>query len=233
MLAMTGFYYFSLLSLIGLSVLTDHHWFVSLLTSTTYLCWSCHSPSLDKEDYFVFLFVVALLPATLWVLFLFPSFMAYTQWLQLILTSFRQYVIPAGHFPQKSRSRNPRICFPLSPLPDHTLLPMTHDPPPPVLAGYRLVKSRPCMCSTSACVQNLPAAFAVVWRLLCTFCRPSLTSYGVSCFLISLSLWFAPLRGYVLFDCGVFLLQPTLLLLSVFLLPFPVALFCHSCCDVI
>ena len=45
------------------------------------------------------------------------------------------------------------------------------------------------MCSISACVQNLPTAFAVVWRLVCTSCRPSLTSYGVSYFLIPHSLW--------------------------------------------
>ena len=44
--------------------------------------------------------------------------------------------------------------------------------------------SRPCTCSTSVYVQNLLAAhaFAVVWRLICTFCHPSLTSYDVSYF---------------------------------------------------
>ena len=46
-------------------------------------------------------------------------------------------------------------------------------------------------------------------------------------------LWLASLRGWALFDCGLFLLQPTLLLLSAVLLPFPPKLFCHSCCDVI
>ena len=54
-------------------------------------------------------------------------------------------------------SRNPIIGFPLSLPPDHTLLPLTHDPRPPVLAEYKLVKSGPCTCSTFACVQNLPA----------------------------------------------------------------------------
>ena len=68
-LAVTDFYYFSLqLPLSGLGVLTDHHWFVNCSTSTTYLCWLCHSLSPNKEGYFVRLFAVALLPATVWVL---------------------------------------------------------------------------------------------------------------------------------------------------------------------
>ena len=64
--------------------------------------------------------------------------------------------------PQKSQSRNLRIGFPLSPPPDHTLLPLTHDPPPPVLAGYRMVKSGPYACLNSVCVQNLSTVFVVV-----------------------------------------------------------------------
>ena len=130
--------------------------------------------------------------------------------MQLILASFGWYVISAGHFPQKSLSRNPRIGFPLSPPPGHTLLPLTHDLPPHVLAGYRLVKSGPCVCSTSTCVQNLPAVFAVVWRLVCTSCRLSLTSYGVSYFFIPHSLWLTPLRSRALLDCELFFLQPIL-----------------------
>ena len=75
--------------------------------------------------------------------------------------------------------------------------------------------SRPCACSTFVYVQNLPAAhaFAMVWRLVCTFYRPFLTSYGVSYFLISHLLWPTPFRGRALLDCGLFFLQPTLLLL--------------------
>ena len=152
-----------------LGVLADHHWFVSHSVTTTYLYWLCQSPSLDKEDYFVCFFVVALLPAMMWVLSLSLSLMVCTLWFQLILISFGRYVISVGHFPQKSLSRNPRIGFPLSLLPDHTLLPLTCDPPLPVLVGYRLVMFRPCACSTFVYVQNLPAAFAVVWRLMCTF----------------------------------------------------------------
>ena len=95
------------------------------------------------------------------------------------------------------------------------------------------MKSGPYVCSTSACVQNLPAVFAVIWRLICTSCRPSLTSYGVSYFLIPYSLWSTPFRGRALLDCGLFFLQPNLLFLSAVLLLFPTVPFCHSCCDVI
>ena len=160
--------------------------------------------------------------------------MACIQWFQLILASFGWYTISTGHFPQKNLSGNPRIGFSLSPLPDHTLLRLTHDPSLPVLAGYRLVMSGPCVCSTSVFVQNLPAAhvFVVVWRLLYTFCPPSLTSYGVSYFLIFHSLWPAPFRHWALLDCWLFFLQPTLLLLFVDLLPFPTVPLYHSCCDV-
>ena len=162
-----------------------------------------------------------------------PSLMACTQQFQLILTSFGRYIISIGHFPQKSLSRNPRIGFSLFLPLDHPLLLLTHDPPPPVLAGYRLVKSGPCACSTSVCVQNLPATFVVVQRLLCTFYRPSLTSYGMSYFLIPHSLWPTPFRGWALFDCGLFFIQPTFLLISAVLLPFPAIPFYHSYCDVI
>ena len=147
--------------------------------------------------------------------------------------SFGRYVISAGHFPQKSLSKNQRIGIPLSPPPDHTFLPLTHDPPPPVLARYRLVKFAPCACSTFACVQNLLAAFDMIWRLVCTFCHLSLTSYGVSYFLIPHSLWPTPFKGRALLDCELFFFQSTLLLFSPVLLPFPVVPLCHSCCDVI
>ena len=77
--------------------------------------------ALDKEDYFVCLLVVTLFSATVRVLSL-------SLFLSLIAcASFKWYVIPAKHFPQKSLSRNPIIGFPLSPLPNHALLPLTHD----------------------------------------------------------------------------------------------------------
>ena len=86
--------------------------------------------------------------------------------------------------------------------------------PPPVLARYGLVMSGPCVCFISMYIQNLPAThvFIVVWRLVYTFCRPSLVSYGVSYFLASHSLKPAPFEVGLLLGRGLFLLQPTLLL---------------------
>ena len=51
------------------------------------------------------------------------------------------------------------------------LLPLTHDPPLPILARYRLEVFGPCTCSTSLLAAH---ASAVVWRLClhilpCTF----------------------------------------------------------------
>ena len=135
--------------------------------------------------------------------------------------------------PQKNLRRNRIIGFPFSPPPDHTLLPLTHDPLLPVLAGYRLVMSGPYACSTSVYVQNLPAVFIVIWRLICTFCCSSLTSYGMSYFLIPHSLWPTPFKGQALLDFGLFFLQPILLFLSAVLLSFPVVPLCHSYCGVI
>ena len=78
--------------------------------------------------------------------------------------------------------------------------------------------SSPCTCFTSVYVQNLSVAYAfvVVWRLVYISYRPSLTSYGVSYLLIFLY-GLLPLWGSALFDCELFFLQPTLLLLSVVL----------------
>jgi len=143
---------------------------------------------------------------------------------------------PNKTFPSKKPEQEPQNRF--SPLPTTRpcpLLPLTHDPPSPVLAGHKLVMFGTCACSTLVYVQNLPAAhaFVMVWRLICTFCRPSLTSYDVSYFLIFHPLWPAPFRDWALLDYRLFFLQPTLLLLSTVLLPFPTVLLCHSCCNVI
>ena len=136
----------------------------------------------------------------------------------------------------KEPEQEPQNRFsPLSTARPCHLLPLTHDPLLPILAKYMLVIFGPCACSTSVYVQNLPTihALAVVWKLICTFCRPSLISYGVSYFLISHSLWLAPFRGRTLLDCGLFFFHSTLLLLSAVLLPFPTIPLCHSYCDVI
>ena len=55
----------------------------------------------------------------------YPSWHAPSGLDQLCL--FRWCVILVGHFPQKSPGRNLKIGLSLSPLPNHTLLPLTHD----------------------------------------------------------------------------------------------------------
>ena len=91
-------------------------------------------------------------------------------------------------------------------------LTLTHDPPLPILVGYRLVMSGPYACSTSVYVQNLSAthAFAVVWRLVYAFCCSSLTLYGGNYFLTPHSLQFASFKGWVLLGCGLSFLDPIL-----------------------
>ena len=116
-------------------------------------------------------------------------------------------------FPSKELEREPQNR--LSPLPTakpYLFFPLIHDPPLPVLAGYRLVMSGPCTCSTPMYIQNLSAAhaFAVVWRLVCVFCHSSLTLYGVNCFLISHSLQLAFFKGWTLLGCRLSLLKPIL-----------------------
>ena len=100
--------------------------------------------------------------------------MACTWWFQLILASFGWHVFPAGHFPQKSLSKNPRIGF--FPLPTARPCSLTHDPPLLILAGYRLVVPGSCVCFTffacCSCICRdleiglyvLPCTFGFLWR---------------------------------------------------------------------
>ena len=107
--------------------------------------------------------------------------MTCTLWSQLILTSLGWYVIPAGHFPQKSLSRNPRICFPLSSPPDHALLPLTHDLTTSCIGGIQVgdvwalymlhfhVYPKSVCCShvcrgLEACLHILPPILGFLWR---------------------------------------------------------------------
>ena len=114
------------------------------------------------------------LPVIVCLLSLSLSPMACTWWFQLMLTSFGWHVIPARHFSQKSLSKNPIIgFFPLS-----TARPclLTHDPPLPILAGYRLVVpgSRVCftffICCLYIChdleigLYVLPYTFGFLWH---------------------------------------------------------------------
>ena len=118
MSAVTNFYYMSLeLPLSDLDVLADCHQFVSHSASTTYLCQLCHSPSPDKEGYFVRLFAVAFLPAIVWVLSLSlslsPSWHAHSgsnSFLFLLDGMSSQQDI----FPKKTKAGTPEQLFPSS-----------------------------------------------------------------------------------------------------------------------
>ena len=118
--------------------------------------------------------------------------------------------------PKRIWAGTPEYAFPS--LYRQTIPSLTSNPWPttPILVGYRLMVFGLCACSTYVYFQSLFAAhaFVMVWRLVCAFCYSSLTSYGVNYFLISHSLWTAPFRGWALLDCGLFFLQPALLLLS-------------------
>ena len=156
--------------------------------------------------------------------------MAGTYWFQLIFTSFGWHVIPTGHFPQKSLSKNPKIgFFPFPTARPCSLLPLTHDPPLPILAGYKLVVPRSCACFTffvcCSCIYRdleiglyvLPCIFGFLWRGLFSD-LPFFMNYfflGWPCRIMGLS-------------------SPGLLCIhSVALLAFPAIPLCYSCCNVI
>ena len=155
------------------------------------MCWMLHSLSPDKEDYFVSLLTVVFLSTTMWV---FPLPIPYGMHLVVPTHPYFFWVVchPSRTFSLKELEQEPQNR--LSSLPTtrpYPFLLLTHDPPLPVLAGYRLVMFGPCACTTSVYVQNLSTAyaFAMVWRLVCTSCHSSLTSYDVSFF------WFPILYG--------------------------------------
>ena len=81
---------------------------------------------------------------------------------------FWGHVIPTGHFPQKSLSKNPRIGF--FPLPTARPCPLTHNPPLPILAGYRLVpRSHACFAFFTCCSCTCRVLEIVLYVLPCTF----------------------------------------------------------------
>ena len=147
-----------------------------------------------KKAIFFCLLAVAFLPVTVCVLSLSLS-LSIPHGMHLVVPTHPYFFWvtchPSRTFPPKEPEQEPQDRFFSSPhcqiMPSY-LWPMTS--PCPVLAGYRLVIYGPCTCFTFMYVYNLSAvhAFTVVWRLVCTVCRSSLTSYGVSYFLMSHSL---------------------------------------------
>ena len=151
------------------------------------------------------------------------SLMTCTRWFQLILASFGWYVIPVGHFPQKSLSKNPKIGF--FSLPTIRPYPLTHDPSLPILAGYRLVVpgSRACFTffTRHSCICRvleirlyvLSCTFGFLWRGL---------------FSNLPSLWLASFGDWALLDHGPSFPRPILCslygLVNIFLLYYSIIL---------
>ena len=162
------------------------HWFVSCLATTTYLCRLCHSSLLDKEDRFVCLHTVTFLSTTVWVFFL-----AIPYGMHLVVPTHHSFFWVVCHFsktsPQKEYEREPKNRLSFLPIAkSYSILPLTHDP----LLLYWLGIGWQCLGFVRAPLpvyaKSLSAAyaFAIVWRLVCAFCRLSFTSYSVNRFLI-------------------------------------------------
>ena len=120
---------------------------------------------------------------------------------------------PSKTFPPKEFEREPQNMLSLSS--HHQTIPsLTSDlwPTTPILAGYKLVVPKPYVCFTSICVHGLSAihAFAMTYRLVCTFYYSFLTFCGMNESLIFHSLCITSLLGWALLDCGLFLIQSIL-----------------------
>ena len=124
---MTGFYYFTLkLPLFCLGVLADHHRSVSYSVSTTCLCWPCHSPSPDKEDYFIFFVCCGTL--TCYGVSALYLFIPHGMHLVVPTHSYFFWVVchPSRTFPPKEPKQESQNRF--SPLSTARPYPLTSDP---------------------------------------------------------------------------------------------------------
>ena len=157
----------------------------------------CHSLSLDKRK----LFCLFVCRGTLSCYGVGAFFLSSPHGMHLVgptqLCSFGWYVISAGHFPQKSTSRNLKIGF--SALPTAKPCPLTSNP-----WSHRVLywlgtgwwglglacAFLPCMSKICLLLIRLP------W-LACIVCCPFLTILW-----FPFPLWLAPLRGWVLLDSG-------------------------------
>ena len=101
-----------------MGVLADHYWSVYVPLPI----------ARQKKNYFVCLFVCR---GTLSCYGVGAFSLSIPYGIHLVvpaqLCSFGWYVIPTGHFPQKSPSKNLKIGFPFSPPPNHALLRLIHD----------------------------------------------------------------------------------------------------------
>ena len=155
-----------------MGVLAYHFLVVSCSATTTYLCWLCRFPSTSQRRLFC-LFACCSFSThyNVCVLFLYSLWHApsgsNSSLLLLGGMSSQQDISP-----QKTLSKNPRIgFFPLPIARPCLLLPLTHDPPLPILARYRLVVPGSCVCfaffDCCSCIcRNLEIGLCV---LPCTF----------------------------------------------------------------
>ena len=87
----------------------------------------CHSPSPNKRKLFCLFVCRGTLSCYGVGVFSLPIPHGMHLVVRTQFCPFGWCVILTGHFPQKSPSKNPNIGFPLSPPPNHTPLPLTHD----------------------------------------------------------------------------------------------------------
>ena len=98
----------------------NHLCLVWVYLPTTTGLFVCHSPSPDKNDYFVCQSVVAPLPATVWVSSLSLSLIACTQWLQLSFTLLGSVSSQQDTFPKRALIGISKQVFPS---PHHQTMP--------------------------------------------------------------------------------------------------------------
>ena len=131
LLAVTGFLPFHPLTTfvwVWVSFQTTN-WFVNCPTTTTYLCWLCHSSLPEKENYFVWLFTVAFSSGTRWA----PS-PTIPHGMHLVVPTNPSLFWVLCHtnrtFPPKKFERKPQNRLSLLPTTRPFIhLPLTHDPP--------------------------------------------------------------------------------------------------------
>ena len=98
----------------------NHLCLIQVYLSTTTRSFVCHSPSPNKDDYFVCQSTVTPLPATVWVSSLSLSLMACTQWLQLSFTRLGGVSSQQNTSPKRALAGISKQVFPF---PHHQTMP--------------------------------------------------------------------------------------------------------------
>ena len=170
--------------------------FVNCPTTTTYLCWLCHSPLPNKKDYFICLLTVASLSTTMWVFSL-----AISHGMHLVVPTHPSFFWgvchPSRTLPPKEYEREPQNRLSFSPLPNHTLFYLW------------LITHHSCI----GWVQVCSAQTFRMLHFLCTL-KVCLLLMRLPLFegssVHSILYWLAPFKGWALLDCGFSPFQPIL-----------------------